>query len=182
MALTRARADFGAAGIPRQDRGHHSRRNRRGGADAAATCDVADMRRAMRWKRVRTRFGTSSLPRAASSISISSRNTFSSSTPPTGPRSRASARSRCSITPRGLGCSASPKLKCCAGCAALPRPDPDPPALRDRKIQSGNRGRKSVARDGARRRHPDFSALEARVRETQGEVRRVQYADRGRLD
>jgi hypothetical protein len=46
---------------------------------------------------------------------------------------------------------------------------PTPPS----KIQSGNRGRRSVARDGARRRHPDFSALEARVRETQGVLRRV---------
>ena len=41
-----------------------------------------------------------------------------------------------------------------SGGAALSRPDANPAALRQRKIQAGNRRRRSVARDGARRRRP----------------------------
>ena len=40
--------------------------------------------------------------------------------------------------------------------AALPRSHPDPEALRDRQVQSGKRWRRSVAGDGARRRHAGF--------------------------
>ena len=43
------------------------------------------------------------------------------------------------------------------GGAALSRPDADPAALRQRKIQAGNRGRRPAARDGARRRRAGLS-------------------------
>ena len=59
------------------------------------------------------------------------------------------------------------------GDAPLSRPDADPAAVRQRKVQAGNRGRRSVARDGAGRRRAGFFVAEARVKETQSEVRRV---------
>ena len=59
------------------------------------------------------------------------------------------------------------------GDAALSRPDANPAALRHRKIQAGNRGRGPAARAGAGRRCPGLFLAEARVKETQTEVRRV---------
>jgi len=59
------------------------------------------------------------------------------------------------------------------GGAALSRPHANPAALRHRAVQAGNRGRRSAAHHGAGGDAPDFSALEARVKETQTDVRRV---------
>ena len=63
-----------------------------------------------------------------------------------GARQRRAARRAAAIRSRDLA----------LGDAALSRSDADPAALRHRKIQSGNRGRKSAARDGACRRHAGF--------------------------
>ncbi len=96
-------------------------------------------------------------------------------TPRKSPKFSASPRCRCSTTPRASACCRNRDGRNVAlSGAALSRPDADPAALRQRQVQSGNRRRGSVARDGAGRRRRRISRRWRRgCGETQAEVRRV---------
>ena len=127
-----------------------------------------------RWRRARTTSGTSSLPRAAWSTSISSRSTCSSFTP--------------STKPEILSVSTLQVLDNAARLGVLPQSDAEILRSATRLYHdltqiirlcvtdkfnpetSGENLLRVMARAGDT---PDFSTLEARVRETQGEVRRV---------
>ncbi len=177
MALTRARVISGVAGV-------HAAGSRASSAsvltrprDAAATAgDVADMRRAIAlekgeddiWDLKHAAGGMVDIDFIAQYLQLvhaAEKPEILSVTHAAGARQRRAASA----------CCRNPTTRNTAlGGAALSRPDADHAAVRHRQVQPGNRRREPAARDGARRRAtPDFSTLEARVRETQAEVRRV---------
>ena len=174
MALTRARVISASPAFRAQDRGHHPRR-----ADAAARSRLHRRRRrrhapgdcagkgrgrrlgpqACRRRPRRYRFHRAvSATRARLGKTGDPQRLHAA-----GARQRRAPRRAAAIRRRDLALRG----------AALSRPDADHQALRHRKFNpetSGENLLRVMARAGDT---PDFSTLEARVRETQGEVRRV---------
>ena len=136
---------------------------------AATASDVADMRRAIALEKGEDDIWDLKLPPAGSSISISSRSICSSFTPRKNPKSSASPRCRCSTTPRGSACCRNRDAEILRSAARLYHDLTQIIRLcvtdKFNPETSGENLLRVMARAGDT---PDFSTLEARVRETAG--------------